>query len=186
MHSLLHYYFATPVSNLYSTVTQLNIDINDETYILGKNNYTEEEKFFEDVFTRFHFTYRRLFAPTSTGYTSDAGFGCMVRSCSMLVAECFQQLLFGRGFVYDENNCKCPRLLWLTSMFTERMSPNEDQNLHPFSVNNLIETGQKYGIVEGKWFSPSSIANTFKDLIGRYFPQLDVYVRSDNTIFFVC
>jgi cysteine protease ATG4 len=152
--------------------------------ILGKK-YEKEEDFFNDVFTRFYFSFRRLFAPTNKRYTSDAGFGCMIRSGSMVVAECFQRFFFGRSYIFNEYSCRfCKRMKWLICMFSERVLSNQNKKIHPFSINNLIEKGEEYGFPEGSWFAPSTVAKVYKSLIEQYFPVFQVYI-SDNTIFMV-
>ena len=53
----------------------------------------------QDVQSRFWFTYRSGFAPIrTTSYTSDAGWGCMLRSGQMILAQALVTLLAGRGW----------------------------------------------------------------------------------------
>jgi len=73
-----------------------NNDFNNLTRI---NNVPENSCFFKDLLSRFRLSYRRNFSKIETSnYTSDAGWGCMIRAGQSLLAEtlvrsheCFEQ-----------------------------------------------------------------------------------------------
>ncbi|KAK2963007.1 Cysteine protease ATG4C [Blattamonas nauphoetae] len=98
----------------------------------------------------------------------------MVRSGSMLVASSYQRALFGPQFrVTNEYLRHCPRCLWMTSLFSEEMAPFTS-HLHPFSIQTLLERGERYDKRQGQWFGPGTIANVYKDLFLEFCPASSI------------
>ena len=72
-------------------------------FVLGKVYAADDEervvRVVHDVHSRFWFTYRSGFAPIgTTSLTSDAGWGCMLRSGQMILAQALVMLLAGRSW----------------------------------------------------------------------------------------
>lgn len=125
------------------------------------NNAIEEgiEEFRRDFFSRLWITYRREF-PTmnDSNYTSDCGWGCMLRSGQMLLAQGLICHFLGRNWRWDPE--------------TQLHSTSED-NYHrkiirwfgdsssrgcPFSIHQLVTLGQDMGKKPGDWYGPSSVS----------------------------
>ncbi|KAK2957248.1 putative cysteine protease ATG4B [Blattamonas nauphoetae] len=149
--------------------------------------YTDPEQFSSSVNSLVYLTFRNHFNPTSQSFTSDSGFGCMIRSGSMLVATALQSIYFGESFRLDAAYVSsCTRLKWLTSLFSEEMQKNT-RHLHPFSIQHLMELGAQYGKRQGTWFAPGTIAKVYQDLLMSYLPMnqaVSVYICEQglNTI----
>jgi hypothetical protein len=175
---------------VYEYVTKPKYNLNEEVALLGKL-HRSEQAFLADAKGRFYLTFRRGFLPTSKKITSDAGFGCMIRSGSMLVAEAMSRELFGRDFVYNPDIFpNCPRCVWFVSLFSEEVR-KDTRHLHPFSIQHLIETGEKFRKKQGKWFAPGTIAFVYEYLLAKYAPpplQLGVYLcpQGLNSVYIVC
>ena len=89
----------------------------------------------------------------------------------MLVGTALQRLLFSNNFRYQPQwACFCPRSVWLTSLFSEEMNLG-DRYKHPFSIQHLMEVGEKAGKPQGQWFTPSIIAYVYKEILSKYAEQ---------------
>ena len=70
---------------------------NHSNYSVTENNIFVREAL-DDLRSRFLFTYRKGFPPIeSTTFTSDQGWGCMIRTGQSLLAEAISRNAFGRG-----------------------------------------------------------------------------------------
>lgn len=96
-----------------------------------------------EIFSRFRqilwFTYRSGFPRiTNSKYESDVGWGCMLRTAQMILAECINRAM----------NFSCPKDQ-LISMFLD----NEEA---PLSIHRFVQLGMIHlGKQAGKWFGPS-------------------------------
>lgn len=117
----------------------------------------------------------------------------MIRSGQMLAAEALQRVFFGSQFTFDPLKIPlCIKYQWFTSLFSEEMTNSNTRHLHPFSIQNLIETATKFNKPEGSWVGPGVIANVIAELfncipIGNNYQLIAVYVCEQglNTIFMV-
>ena len=67
--------------------------------VSSKEKYDDLKRMFESIFC---FTYRKNFSPipTKTGrrITSDSGWGCMLRTCQMMLGTAFRRLYLGKNW----------------------------------------------------------------------------------------
>lgn len=146
--------------------------------------------FLDDFESRFWFTYRSGFPPIKKssdptassamsfsvrvrsqlvdqgGFTSDTGWGCMIRSGQSLLANALGILRFGRGAhsgAYDQEMIG----LWHTEFKCGARTEHErqlvalfaDDPKAPFSVHNFVQHGASAcGKHPGEWFGPSATA----------------------------
>jgi Peptidase family C54 len=138
------------------------------------------------VSSLFRFTYRKDF-PTLHPYpiSSDAGWGCMLRSAQMLMACALQRHLLGRGWrksddinVLRSSNHYCDIL----RLFSDYPGPP-----HVYSIHHLVQCGMKYDRLPGEWFGPSTAALVLRDLTklhrSKYGGPLEVLVTQGDTIY---
>lgn len=124
--------------------------------------------FLEDFEAKFWFTYRNEFPaiPRSTdaaltfavrlrnigdtaGFTSDTGWGCMIRSGQCLLSNALSVIRLGRDWRRGEDSLAEKQLL---SMFS-------DDARAPFSIHKFVEHGASAcGKHPGEWFGPSATA----------------------------
>lgn len=135
--------------------------------------------FLEDVDSKIWFTYRTNFpsipksrdGPSSVslgrffrgsgidlnGFTSDVGWGCMIRTSQSLLANCIFMLQLGRDWRWPTAGLN-DKELQIISMFT-------DQPDSLFSVHNFVKHGEvACGKKPGEWFGPSAAASSIKAL----------------------
>ncbi|EPQ61373.1 hypothetical protein GLOTRDRAFT_69761 [Gloeophyllum trabeum ATCC 11539] len=141
-------------------------------------------EFYADFTSRIWLTYRSQFAPIrgEKGWTSDAGWGCMLRTGQSLLANALLHQLLGRDWrrppapVYTADYATYVRLI---TWFLDSPSP-----LCPFSVHRMALAGKELGKDVGQWFGPSTAAGAIKTLV-HAFPDanLGVAVAVDSVVY---
>lgn len=129
-------------------------------------------EFLDDIESRIWLTYRNNFPPipkssdpsagagmsfatrlrnigNKDGFSSDTGWGCMIRSGQSLLANALSTLRFGRDWKLGEREQEHKELLALFADLPEA----------PFSIHKMVEHGaQACGKHPGEWFGPSATA----------------------------
>ncbi|CBF82642.1 cysteine protease ATG4 [Aspergillus nidulans FGSC A4] len=107
------------------------------------------------------------------GFTSDTGWGCMIRSGQSLLANSMAILLLGRDWRRGERLEEEGKLL---SLFAD--SPHA-----PFSIHSFVKHGADFcGKHPGEWFGPTATARCIQGLAARYDQSnLQVYIADDNS-----
>uniref|UniRef100_U5EY72 Cysteine protease n=1 Tax=Corethrella appendiculata TaxID=1370023 RepID=U5EY72_9DIPT len=155
--------------------------------------YEEEndlEAFKRDFITRLWMTYRREF-PTllDSNFTSDCGWGCMIRSGQMLLAQGLLAHFLGRSWRWNpdinlpnsqEDNIHRKIIRW----FGDTASKNS-----PFSIHTLVNIGKQSGKKPGDWYGPGSVAHLLRQAVkiaAQEIADLDrinVYVAQDCAVY---
>ncbi|XP_059655359.1 cysteine protease ATG4-like isoform X2 [Cornus florida] len=126
----------------------------------GDSEYTDGlAAFVEDFSSRILMTYRKGFdAIGDSKYTSDVGWGCMLRSSQMLIA---QALLFHRlGRSWRESLHKP-----LDRGYFEILHLFGDSEASAFSIHNLLQAGKAYDLAAGSWVGPYAMCRTWETLV---------------------
>jgi cysteine protease ATG4 len=119
----------------------------------------QRQAFLDDFCSRVWLTYRSgLSAPIQLvggrEIDSDTGWGCMLRVMQMMLAQCFVESELGRDWRFDK-----ARDLADGAVYLEIASCFLDTPAAPFSLNNLVSTGQRmFGKEPSAWFGPTSSA----------------------------
>ncbi|KAL4882309.1 cysteine protease atg4 [Aspergillus karnatakaensis] len=107
------------------------------------------------------------------GFTSDTGWGCMIRSGQSLLANAMVILSMGRNWRRrDESEQEIPIL----QLFAD--SPDA-----PFSIHNFVKHGAEFcGKQPGEWFGPSAAARCIQGLsVAHTHLTPRVYITNDNS-----
>ncbi len=161
----------------------------------------------QEIYSRVWFTYRKDFHPLSGNpkYTTDCGWGCMLRSGQMLMAQALIQHHFNREWsLFSSIKTKADLDLYrdLVSLFNDR--PNLAEC--PFGLHNLLEiadqspahsqptesgvSGRSSRV--GTWFGPSAVCLLLRDALNQciklnsdhyLLKNIRIYVAQDNTIY---
>ncbi|DBA90578.1 hypothetical protein WJX77_002037 [Trebouxia sp. C0004] len=128
----------------------------------------------EDFQSRIWMTYRRGFAPLGTSELStDAGWGCTLRSGQMLLAQGLQQHCVGRGWRRHDHTPLPEALSRLLRWFWDEPSPQ-----YPFSIHNLCAAGGPHGVKAGEWLGPWVLCHTLEAVMKKMEPgSLHVHVH---------
>lgn len=136
--------------------------------------------FLHDFRSRVWLTYRSNFAAIEgSSLVTDMGWGCMLRTGQMLLAQALVTHYLGRDWRIQtgENMMTYRELLrW----FADEPSPRS-----PYSIHNLARTGfSKFGKQIGDWFEPTTISEALRLLVHQHSPDgLKMYVPKDGVIY---
>ncbi|KAF9164774.1 Cysteine protease atg4, partial [Mortierella sp. AD010] len=160
-------------------VSSLNLSVNQRTLLL----------FMSDFRTKFWFTYRKDIARIGPSvYTSDAGWGCMMRTGQSLLAQAFSNVLLGRDWranshMSEESAKKYRKII---SWFA-------DEPERPYSIHNIAKSGLYLDKRIGEWFGPSTVAHALKRLTEQHtscpvtvMVQMDITVRFSDILHAAC
>lgn len=149
----------------------------------SRNCVNNMELFKLDFASRLWFTYRRDFEPLKgTKLTTDCGWGCMIRSGQMMLAQAFITHFFGRSWRIQNRDRGLNVYRQIIKWFA-------DYQQCPFSVHQLVEIGSTLGRKPGEWYGPATVATMLREAMERsyeYQPvlrELCVYVASDCTVY---
>ena len=110
-----------------------------------------------DFASRLWMTYRTGFPRVlDSKYTSDAGWGCMLRSCQMMMSHALLCHYLSRDWRRIPGERPPTAYLTIVRWFL-------DSPMSPYSVHNLVAEGVKmYGKAIGEWYGPSAACNMLK------------------------
>lgn len=166
---------------------------NSDTFLDNNNTRTALE---QEIYSRLWFTYRKDFEPLNGNvkYTSDCGWGCMLRSAQMLIAQGLIYHFFGPDWslnksILDEKNLNLYKNI--ISLFNDRSSLK-----CPFGLHSLLELADKNNSQLanksnsriGTWFGPTSVCTLMKQSLNecaniKLLENIKIYVAQDCTIF---
>ncbi|KAF9966458.1 Cysteine protease atg4, partial [Mortierella alpina] len=126
-------------------------------------------------------TYRHSYAPIKpSNFTSDVGWGCMLRSGQGLLANALAIQFMGRGWNRPApGDAEWESYVQILSWFLDDMNAKS-----PFSVHRIALLGKQLGKNIGEWFGPSTTSQVTKALVHN-FPEsgLNVYVTTDGVVY---
>ncbi|KAG9311154.1 cysteine protease required for autophagy [Chiua virens] len=116
------------------------------------------------------------------GWTSDAGWGCMLRTGQSLLANALLHLHLGREWrrpPYSVRTNDFATYVQIITWFLDSPLPQA-----PFSVHRMALAGKDLGKDVGQWFGPSTAAGAIKTLV-HAFPEagLGVAVAADGVVY---
>lgn len=153
------------------------------------NSLLPQKEFYRHFASIMWFTYRKDFPQVGdSDYTTDTGWGCMIRSAQMMLATGLTYYLLGKDF-RTTGRChnRAQEFLYHTILKLFNDSPTD---LCPFSLHKLVKLSESFGKQPGDWFGPSLVAHVMKKaleesklLVLQNDRGLCVYVAQDCTIY---
>ncbi|CAG8664043.1 9210_t:CDS:2, partial [Paraglomus brasilianum] len=165
------YYFSTP-----GTFPQLPLQ---QQQVVAVSQYPQE--FVSDFTSRIWCTYRHSYAPIKpTNFTTDQGWGCMLRTTQSLLANALLVQNLGR----DWRRVRKGENTWdvyarVLTWFIDDMSSR-----CPFSVHRIALLGKQLGKNIGEWFGPSTASQALKALVENFSDaNMSVYVATEGVVY---
>lgn len=154
------------------------------------------EAFKRDFITRLWMTYRKEFQTMDdSNYTSDCGWGCMIRSGQMLLAQGLLIHFLGRNWRWDAS-AESLKLNYNSLSYQDtihrkiiRWFGDTSSRTSPFSIHTLVALGKESGKKPGDWYGPGSVAHLLRQavkLAAQEISDLDginVYVAQDCAVY---
>jgi len=109
-------------------------------------------------------TYRKNFTPMKppSSFTTDTGWGCMLRSAQMLLAQVLVRHLgkgeWGRCFPVASDAHR-NLLRWFL---------DAPKYFAFYSIHRMTECGRQYGKEPGEWYGPTTVALVLRDLVASH------------------
>jgi len=170
-------------------------------WLLGKHYHrrkmddadnSEIAAFESDFSSRLLFTYRKdLVEFPGSGLTSDCGWGCMIRSGQMMLAQALVVHCLGRD--WRNHQSVAVRQTSVTDRIQRDIirlfSDIPDFHAAPLSIHNLVRLGRNIGKKAGDWFGPASVAHLLQLAVANaqdsasLLNSVAVYVSQDCTVY---
>lgn len=131
----------------------------EPVYILGTkySTFHELDDLRSNITSKIWLTYRKNFpAISGTDYTSDTGWGCMLRCGQMVVAEAVMRRHLGKDWQWSQGT-KDEKYLRVLRMF-------QDKKNCTYSIHQIAQMGVSEGKEVGQWFGPNTIAHVLRKL----------------------
>ena len=143
-----------------------------DTYLLGERYQPDQRSMFQQELKKvLWFTYREGFSilpcsdPRRNSYSSDRGWGCMIRAGQMMLSEVLKRNIFTINGEYHTGLVE-HSLFKICEYFSD-LNKNPEET--PFSIHNVCaEALQKLRKEPGTWYTCSSIVCMLTSLLEKY------------------
>ncbi|PKI83580.1 Cysteine protease atg4 [Malassezia vespertilionis] len=117
------------------------------------------------------------------GLTSDAGWGCMLRSVQSLLANALIRVQLGQDWRVPSNSDATRTVEYARYTRTLSWFFDDPSMACPFSIHRLASEGKKLGMDIGSWFGPSTAAAAAQKLVDN-FPAcgMGIVVTNDGLV----
>ncbi|KNC97056.1 cysteine protease ATG4 [Spizellomyces punctatus DAOM BR117] len=140
-----------------------------------------DQGFQDDFKSRVWITYRNGYPPIKPStYTSDVGWGCMLRSGQMMLANAFLFHELGRD--WRLTRCQDDKGAW--DKYVTILNRFLDTPSAPFSIHRIALLGKQFDKNIGEWFGPSTISHVLKVLLDDHKDiDMGIYVATDGVMY---
>jgi len=180
----------TEDSKIYTTVLTKNNERKKIPFIysLGRryhpvHEYNERKEYEGSLFW---WTYRYDF-PEINCITTDAGWGCMLRSAQMMLSQALRLHFKSRHWKPDPSTSKARKDDFVASLMTWFADfPSRTESV--YSLHNMCAAGvAKYEVLPGDWYGPGTACYVIRDLVAlhqqRQSNVFRVHVSSEGTVY---
>jgi len=140
-----------------------------------------------DIYSKIWITYRSKFPPLlSSRYTSDAGWGCMLRTTQMMTAMALIIYHFGYDFTLRDLHGDDVDTLRKLNLYYKSLEEFNDDPQSAFSVHSMLLHGSSlYDKPVGHWFAPNETCQMIKRCIecSDWKDKIECIVGDSGTIY---
>uniref|UniRef100_A0A7S3Q936 Cysteine protease n=1 Tax=Chaetoceros debilis TaxID=122233 RepID=A0A7S3Q936_9STRA len=169
--------------------------IHYQTFLLGRTYHPINDHHLKrsDESNLFWMTYRCDFAEIKPyNITSDSGWGCMLRSAQMLLAQTLRMHYKGRDWMAPKSTVKRREdefMRDLMAWFADYPYSGKDFKSVPggsdacswYSLHNMVGCGfAKYDVLPGEWFGPGISCHVLRDLVELHFQSIKESKREET------
>ncbi len=128
-------------------------------------------------------TYRKDFpAMVPYEHTSDAGWGCMLRSAQMILCQALQRHLFGSNWRLRIGEKLEDDFIKLLGWFVDAPAMG-----CVYSIHNMVKIGMQYDKLPGEWYGPTTACQVLRDLVNLHSKELNgflsMYVPQEGVVY---
>jgi cysteine protease ATG4 len=147
----------------------------DEMHIMGIQHDFKSfpVAILEHIISITRLTYRVSFEKIE-GYSSDAGWGCMVRTAQMALCHALSRVCLGEGWRISDRTDY--------SEYRKILRLFGDNPSSPLSIQSVATMGKDLDISVGQWFGPTSISHVMRRLLTQEALPIRPYVAVDGMI----
>ena len=168
-------------------------DDGDETAFAAPTLMSEElaylTDFRKDFESRLWMTYRSNFPRIAgSSFSTDAGWGCTLRSGQMLLAQALVLYMLGRDWRIEF--CHTSRGVARTYLQILRWFDDQPVATSPFSIHAVSQLSHLVGKNVGDWFGPSTLSQVLRTLVNDVdrtvnpsVPPLVVHLAMDQMVY---
>lgn len=174
---------------------QCSLTTTRQVHTLSEND-AGMEAFNADFSSRLWFTYRREFEKfRGTSITTDCGWGCMIRSGQMLLANALILHHLCRQWTWKDQDRHVVTAVDFNDEFVHRnivrlFGDNSMETVSPLSIHALMSVARTaLNRHPGDWFGPSATAHLLKAVLNKSGPKhqmltnITAYVAKDCTVY---
>uniref|UniRef100_A0A7S2S9B6 Cysteine protease n=1 Tax=Rhizochromulina marina TaxID=1034831 RepID=A0A7S2S9B6_9STRA len=157
-------------------------------WLLGRRYHGLEDASWRGDFSSLIWcSYRRDFPRLAPyRYTTDAGWGCMIRAAQMIMVQGLKVHFLGRGWRVPhklEDRRRCRAFVDLVSLFVDRPAME-----HVYSLHNFTKVGHAtVDKLPGEWYGPAAASAVLRDLAAvhryRLASQLALVVAKNEVVY---
>ena len=144
-------------------------------HVLGKTYHPINDYAFrrDDESSLFWFTYRADFPEIKPyGIHSDAGWGCMLRSAQMMLAQVLRMHFRSRDWRSSPSLARRRQDPFLRSLLTWFADfPSKSDCV--YSLHNMVASGLNYDKLPGEWYGPGTACYVLRDLVELHDRQMN-------------
>lgn len=130
-------------------------------WLLGRqyNLPQDADELVNDIRSKIWITYRKNFPPIDDNlrYTTDRGFGCMIRCGQMVLANALLYKSLSRDWRWQQEAMESNPDSYIKIL---KLFQDKEESL--YSIHNIVQSGQHEGKSIGEWFGPNTIAQALK------------------------
>ena len=148
----------------------------------------DENKLLDDIKSHIWISYRhsfiKLLPQNKYSFTSDSGWGCMIRSGQMLLAETLLRSILGRSWRLNLKKTSDINQHYSIAHKDILLNFLDIPNINcDFSIHRIIHIGLQFGKKPGDWYGPETISNVLQNLINNNNKvNLSIYVVRESLI----